>query len=269
MPDRVLVVDDDLGARETLSRALLDEGFQCVAVEDAKQALDELRRDGFDAVAADIRLPGMSGFELIEHIHALPTEPAVIVITGFGSEQSAVTALRMGATDYLTKPIRLDQFVAAVRHAIERRHATITAKDYQRTLERELRQKTQEVEMTFLSTVKALVVTLEARDKFTINHSKAVSQGATTIGKMLLLSQEELKDLQLAGLLHDIGKVGVRDAVLTKTSSLTPEEFEEVKAHSIIGERIIKPVARFRNIARDIRHHHEWFDGNGYPDRLS
>jgi len=272
---RILIVDDEPAVRDLLVRALADRGLDCRAEENAFKALARLEREPHDVVVTDIRMPGIDGIEFLKRIKTRYPHTEVIIITGVSELQSGVEAMRAGAYDYVTKPFAVEEVVFAVERALHTRDIEAQNRHYQQGLEEEMARRTfelleskQNVQQLFVSMLKTLANTLEAKDLYTRGHSDRVAAHAVQVGERLELPARELSQIELAGLLHDIGKIGVREAVLHKPDKLTDEEYEHIKGHTVLGERILKPIEEFAPVLDHVRHHHERFDGRGYPDGL-
>jgi response regulator RpfG family c-di-GMP phosphodiesterase len=272
---RILVVDDEASVRDLITRTLASHGFACHTAADGRRALARLEQQPHAVVLCDIRMPEMDGLELLQRVKEQWPLTEVIIITGVFELQSAVQAMRDGAYDYLTKPFTMEQVLFAVRRAFHKRDLEIQNRYYQEHLEAEVELRTvellesnQRIQQLFVAMLKTLANTLEARDQYTHGHSERVAARAVEVGRHLGLPDAELSQLELAGLLHDIGKIGAREEVLHKPGRLTPEEYEHVQAHCEIGERILRPVEEFSPLLDYVRHHHERVDGTGYPDGL-
>jgi response regulator RpfG family c-di-GMP phosphodiesterase len=214
-------------------------------------------------------MPGHGGVWLVRQIRRRWPKIAIIVITGGQETDAAVECLNAGAYRYFLKPIKLDEF----HHALETTLRTCQLQHehdrYHQRLERKVRRQTRKIRRTFLSGIDSLVRTVEARDHYTSGHSLRVRQYSLRLAEALSLDERLRKQLSLAAKLHDIGKVGVPDVILNKPGAFTEEEFDVVKQHPVIGERILAPIIRNLNILAAIRSHHERIDGRGYPDGLS
>jgi response regulator RpfG family c-di-GMP phosphodiesterase len=264
----VTVVDDEPAALDVLVRAARSWSYECQAAVTAEQALQLLEQNPTPIVVTDLRMPGRGGVWLVREIQRRWPEVSVIVVTA-GEEENAVTeCLHAGAHHYFLKPIKLDEF----RHALEatlRTHRLQRQREiYRRYLERTIHRQTRKIRRTFLSAIDSLVCAMEARDPYTKNHSVRVRRYAMRLADVLKLDPRRRKQLSFAAKLHDIGKVGIPEAILNKPGRLTSVEYERVQEHPLIGERILKPVIRNRDILAAVRGHHERFDGGGYPDGL-
>jgi response regulator RpfG family c-di-GMP phosphodiesterase len=264
----VTVVEDEPVAREILVRAALSWQYGCQAAGTPEQALDLLRSQPTPIVVTDLRLPGRGGVWLLREVRRRWPDVAVIVVTAGEDGEAALECLRAGAAHFFLKPIRLVEF----RHALERTWRTCQLRQenacYRRYLERTLCRESRRVRRTFLSAVDSLVRTLEERDPCTAGHSVRVRRCGLRLAEALGLGRRERQRLLLAAKLHDIGKIGIPEAILHKPSVLTVEERGIVREHPVIGERILKPIVRSRAVLAAIRGHHERLDGKGYPDGL-
>jgi putative two-component system response regulator len=219
-------------------------------------------------VILDIKMPGKSGVQLLPEIKAKYPDTAVIMATAVDDTNTAIDCMRKGAYDYITKPFNLEEVSFAVARALERRRLRLENRDYQQHLEQKVEEQAQKIRASFFNAITALAYALEAKDVYTSGHSQRVTEISVAIAKHLGLDKENIEKIRLAGLVHDIGKIGVREAVLNKPGSLSDEEFEHVRLHSVTGERILKPIVDDGEILKAVRHHHERYDGTGYPDGL-
>ena len=269
---RVLVVDDDPAVLELVERTLERAGIACETLSDAQKALSLLRDQRFAVVLTDIRMPGISGIELYRRVRHLCPDTHFIVITGLADTQIAIEALKAGFFDYLMKPLNLDELVLSVERAIEKRRLQLELRAYQEELESKVLKRTEELiersrqlRRLLLNTIQTLVFTLEAKDKFTEGHSRRVASIAASIAEHLGLSRVEVRRVELAGLLHDIGKIGIHEQILSLPRKLTEEEYRHVMTHPTVGARILEPVEELADLIPAVLHHHERYDGSGYP----
>ena len=274
-PHKVLIVDDEIGIQQMLTRALAARGFTCHAEGSSLRALARVAREDYAVVITDLRVPDLDGIELLKRVKACRPFTEVIIITGVFELSSGVEAMRCGAYDYVTKPFAIETIALTVDRALRARDLEIQSQRHKRQLEAEVELRTlellesnQRIQQIFLSMLKTLANTLEAKDPYTRGHSDRVAAHAVAAAAHLEFPAPDLSRLELAGLLHDIGKIGVREAVLHKPGRLTDEEYEHIKAHTVLGERILGPVGEFASILDYVRHHHERVDGGGYPDGL-
>lgn len=266
---RILIVDDEISVRDILSRKLAKEGYSCTVASDGTAALKNLSVYQFELVLLDINMPGKSGTSVLKQIVAKYEDTAVIMITALSDVKTAIETMRMGAYDYIIKPIDLSTIIVSIEKALDRRSLIVENKDYQLHLEEKVKKQTEKIRDTFLNSVESLVYALEAKDNYTSGHSYRVTTMAVAIAKEMGMSKGQIEKIRLAGLIHDIGKIGVRESILNKPGKLTDEEYQHVKSHAEIGERIISPIVEDKEILDIVRHHHERYDGKGYPDGLS
>jgi response regulator RpfG family c-di-GMP phosphodiesterase len=268
-PIAVTVVEDEPAAQDVLVRAARLWDYSCQTASTAEQALQLLERNLTPIVVTDLRMPGRGGLWLVKEIRRRWPHVGIIVLTAGHEPEAAQECLRAGAQHHFFKPIKLDEF----RSVLEK-----TWREYQRqreqqrvhdALRRAVRRQTRRVRRTFLSAITSLVRTVEQRDPYTAGHARRVRLYALRLADALGLDRRRRKQLGLAAVLHDIGKVGIPDNILYKPDRLNPEEDAVIRAHPEIGERILTPIVRSRAILAAIRGHHERFDGNGYPDRLA
>ena len=268
MNDTILIVDDEQLVREMISRRLEKHGFKCLTAGDGHSALEYVSRNNISLVLLDISMPGMSGLDVLASIKEDHPDTMVIMITAVVDINIAIKAMTSGAYDYLIKPIETEILNISVTRAIERRNLILENKEYQHNLERKVTEQTEEIQKTFINTVTSLANALEAKDEYTHGHSERVTDIALKIATELGMNKADIEKIRMAGLLHDIGKIGVREDILNKPGKLTKDEFEQVKAHSRIGEHILRPVIKDKDILDMVIHHHERYDGTGYPDGL-
>lgn len=266
---RILVVDDEATIREILKRTLESEGYQCDSASDAAEALTKIDGCTVDLVLSDIMMPGKSGVELLREIREKSPDTAVIMVTAVADAQTAINAMKQGASDYVTKPFNLVEVMLSVDRALEKKELLLANREYRMKLEEKVEQQTEEIRNTFLGAVKALAEALEAKDPYTNGHSMRVTELAVALARESGRSEEEQDRIRLAGLVHDIGKIGVPEEILHKPDRLTEQEFDFIKEHPGIGERILKPVIRDPEVLAIVLHHHERFSGGGYPEGLA
>lgn len=272
---QVLVVDDETALRNALVQFLLREGFRVESAADGQEALDRVKRGGIEIMLLDVRMPGMNGIDVVPE--ALDHDPdlGIIMLTGVSDATTAAICMQRGALDYLTKPIELSDLRAAVERAVRKRHTILQGHNISRWLKEEVERRTHELEEqqrrleeVTVATLEALINALEAKSDWLSGHSARVAAYSASMASGLDLSDDDVEVIRMAGRLHDLGKIGIREAVLDKRGPLTPEEYEHVKQHVVIGAQILAPLKHLRRIADIVRHHHEHWDGSGYPDGL-
>lgn len=253
MKFRVLIAEDEEISRKHLVSTLLDEGYEVSGSGDGMEALRMMQNQRFDVLIADIRMPGMSGLELLAEVRKRFTETEVIIVTGFATVDGAVKAIKDGAYDYIIKPFR----IATIQHTVEK------ALNHRALILENLR-----LQENSLNVLRTMVNVLEQRDSYTAGHSRRVTEIAMTIAARLELSGEDCKTLRLAGMIHDVGKIGIEDTILRKPGRLTAEEFAMIRTHPERGVQIIEPLDFLKGALPIVRHHHECYDGSGYPAGL-
>jgi response regulator RpfG family c-di-GMP phosphodiesterase len=271
-PTRILIVDDDASVRDVISVLLQEEGYDCRTASSAEAALDIAAAEAPPLVISDMKMPGRDGIWLLEALRERYSETAVIMLTGYGDIEAAVDCLRRGAVDYLLKPPKLTDLIRAIERALAKRRIELARKRYQKKLERKVRDRTGElrtalrnIQGTYQTTLLALVRALDAREHETSDHSQRVVKYTEVIAERLSLRGPELEEIGRGALLHDIGKIGVPDAVLLKPAKLTTEEWKEMRRHPDIGYDMIRSIEFLNTPAAIVLSHQERFDGRGYP----
>jgi response regulator RpfG family c-di-GMP phosphodiesterase len=268
-PRTVTLVDDEPHALDVLVRAAKSWRYDCQAATSAEQAVEMLERRPTPVVVTDLRMPGRGGVWLVHEIQRRWPETSVIVITAGQEEDAVGECLSAGAQRYFLKPINLDEFKHALASTVRSYRLEYRQRQYRRVLETKVRQRTRQLRRTYLSAIDSLVRTLEARDPYTSGHSMRVREYALKLARGLDLPGRQRRQIGLAAKLHDIGKVGLSEAILNKDGALTETEQAAVREHPVIGERILTPIIRNPAVLRAIRGHHERYDGGGYPDGLA
>jgi putative two-component system response regulator len=265
---RILVVDDEAPVREVTARILHKQGYEVQTAADAGAALELLAGQGFALALVDIRMPGDSGLELLDDVQRSFPAVAVVMTTAVSDVHTAVDCLRRGASDYLVKPVATEVLEVMVERALQRRQMRLELEGYREHLEKTVEEQTRRVRHLYLGTIQALALSLEAKDPYTRGHSERVAALARGVARRLGLGEGDLTLVEVAGRLHDIGKIGVEEALLRKPGPLTAEEFEEVKQHTSLGAQILRPIAADSRLSEAVLHHHENWDGTGYPLHL-
>lgn len=266
--DTILIVDDEESIRRFLKRVLSENGYRCREAGTATEAFREIYNEPVSLVILDIRMPGKSGIDILPEIKDSCQDVAVIMATATTDINTAIFCMKLGAYDYITKPFNSEEILLSVARALEKRKLEIEVKEYRQHLEDKVIEQAGRIRASFINTIRALVYALEAKDEYTSGHSQRVADISAAISRELHLPQESIDKVVLAGLVHDIGKIGVRESILNKPEKLTPDEFSQVQKHPEIGERIMGPVADDQEILLYIKYHHSSFDGKGYPGEL-
>jgi putative nucleotidyltransferase with HDIG domain len=288
----VLFVDDEVNILKALQRLLRAEDMNVVCASRAREALQLMEEQPAQVVVTDQRMPEMSGVDLLSQVRERWPDVVRMLLTGYTDMDVAVEAINRGEIYRLiTKPWNDDELRATIRQAFD--HADLKAEirrlnqvtreqnfklqDMNRNLEAKVRERTkqlaakhQELRSAYVQTIGALAEAVDAKDAYTRGHSERVGVYASKIAREMSFPKDFIERVYIAGLLHDVGKIGVRDAVIVKPDRLTPEEYDEIKAHPEIGARILEPVDFLADVVPCVRHHHEWFDGSrhGYPAQL-
>ena len=247
----ILVADDNSTNRELLEELLASQGFTVITASDGAAALQELSNTQIDLVLLDVMMPYLNGFEVCERIKINPDTYLipVIMITALSDKQDRLEGIKVGADDFLTRPVDRTELLARVGSLLK------------------LKQRTDELERAE-SVLFSLARSIEGKDPYTHGHCERLAEYSARLGGQLGLPEDQITALHRAGVVHDVGKIGVPDAILLKPGPLTPDEWTIMREHSVIGERICAPLKSFRLVLPIIRHHHEKFDGSGYPDGL-
>jgi len=269
----VLVVDDEEPIRSALKRFLIQQHFEVHAAASGDEALAALRRHKVALMLCDIRMPGTSGVDLVPQAIEIEPDLAVLMLSAVNDATSAALCMQRGAVDYLTKPIELADLGRAIHRALkqregllQQRHLNQWLKEEVTTGRAELERQRQQLERISIATLEALVNALEAKDPYLRGHSARVADLSATLAAELGLPDEQVDQVRVAGRLHDIGKIGTRETVMNKQGPLTPEEYEHVKQHVVIGSQILAPLSHLGAVIDMVRSHHERWDGSGYPD---
>ena len=264
-----LIVDDEPRLRQVLMHLMRNEGFRCFEAGNGAEAIEILERQPVTLVMSDLRMPRMDGIELLRQIRARWPDTAAVMITAVADVEVAVSCLAIGAMDYLTKPFHLEEVRARVAQALEKRRLILENRDYQEQLEERVAAQARRLEELFLAGIQSLAEALEVKDPYTRGHSVRVSQYSSTIARALDVDHEMVRQIELGGHVHDIGKIGVREAVLNKPGPLTDEEYQHIMTHPVVGWRILAPLLGDAPIALNVvRSHHERMDGRGVPDGM-
>ena len=275
-PTRILVVDDEEAVSTALARFLRTRGYDAFPASSGTEALDRIREERFQVVLCDIRMPVMSGLDVLTEALAIDSDLAIIMLTAVNEATTATTALARGAMDYLVKPVELAELERAVTRVSHRRRLEIERRKVEMLIRDEVAARSDELESEknalralALGIAETLINAMEAKDVYLRGHSQRVADLGASIADLLDLSPDEVENVRLAGRLHDVGKIGIREVILNKPGPLTPEEFEHVKEHVRIGMEILAPLKHMPVVFDYVHDHHEHFDGTGYPRGLS
>jgi putative two-component system response regulator len=269
-PALCLLVGDDPDLRAAMADVLQGMGLSCIEAASGAEALTILHQTGeVPLLVSDVSMPGLDGLGLLREVRRRYPDIAVVMLTGIREAETAVACLMAGALDYITKPALLAEIRSRIQRALEKRDLMLQNRFYQENLERLVDRQATQLKQLFLEGVQTLVQALEAKDPYTRGHSNRVSHYAERIATRMGYSGVALDDVRLGAALHDIGKIGTPEAILRKPGPLTPDEFTHISEHTVLGERILAPLARANpTVLSIVRSHHERLDGAGFPDRL-
>jgi len=275
-PLGLLIVDDEESVRSALERFLRGQGYDVLTADSGEAALRAVRSHRLACLLLDIRLPDTSGIDLVPKLLELEPDAAILVLSAVDEAASATLCMQRGAMDYLTKPVDLPQLGRAIRGALRRRDTRMQTNKINQWLKEEVAIRTAELrleranlERISVATLETLVNALEAKDPYLRGHSARVADLSAMVAAEMGLADEQVEAIRTAGRLHDIGKIGIREEILSKEGPLTDEEFEHVKSHPVTGSRILAPLRHLRHVIDCVRSHHERWDGGGYPDGLA
>lgn len=266
MAEWIVVIDDDMANLKMAGRILSQNHMRVTAMRSGKALLDYAKENRPDLILLDIHMPEMDGFETMIKLREMEKrngleETPVIFLTADEDQASETKGLSLGAMDFIKKPFVPEVLTLRVRHTIELIRL-------QRNLESEVEKKTKEMERLSLHVVSTLADAIDAKDTYTNGHSGRVAKYAREISRRYGYTEKRQDTIYMMGLLHDVGKIGVSDAVINKPARLTDEEFEQIKMHPVMGGRILENIKEMPELAVGAKWHHERFNGTGYPDQL-
>jgi putative nucleotidyltransferase with HDIG domain len=272
--EKILIIDDELAPRESI-RMVLKDLYAVSTAAGAHEGLDIMIKNPVDLVVMDIRMPRMDGITALQEIKKKHPDTEVVLLTAYASLETARDAIRFGAFDYLIKPFDKDDVLLIVEKGLKKRRANTGLKmerdillDRASYLEDQVSKARNNIMTCYEGTVNALILTIDAKDHYTYNHSNRVSQLSSQLARELRVPDKIIKEIENAASIHDIGKIGIEEHILKKNGKLTPDEYTEMKKHPVIGVRIVQSVPFLEDAIPVIHHHHERYDGNGYPEGL-
>jgi len=256
----VLVVDDSTSIRNLIEKALTKAGFNVISAENGRDALELLGKDTPDMILSDLHMPELDGFGLCKSVHSDKNLSQIpfIIMSSDGDRATMRRLLQYGASAYLVKPFNIDQLVVTAERFLSDHFSRILKE----------RERLESERQFLIGSITSLVLALEARDQYTRGHSDSVARILMDIAREMSMDDERIEKLRIAGKLHDLGKIGIRDDILLKPGPLNKEEWEILKMHPRIGAEILAPIASLADILPAIASHHERIDGNGYPEGL-
>lgn len=262
---KVLVVDDEIGIIDSLSIFLKKSGYIFDGVTDPLEAIEKVRNEHFDLMILDFIMTPIHGDQVVEEIRKFNKELYILLLTGHKDLAPPLeTIKRLDIQGYCEKSDRFDQLLLLIESGVK----AIKQMNIIKQINADLKEVNQKLEQAYMDSIETLRYTVEAKDPYTRGHSDRVSEYSVLIGKYLGLSEEDLHTLKIGGLFHDIGKIGIPDSILLKPDKLTPDEYSEIKNHPSIGVHILSNATIFRDIIPIVKHHHERYDGLGYPSKL-
>ncbi len=262
---KIIAVDDEEGIIDSLSIFLKRSGYEFTGVTDPMEAVERVKTEHFDLMILDFIMTPIHGDQVVEEIRKFNKELYILLLTGHKDLAPPLdTIRRLDIQGYCEKSDKFDQLLLLIESGIK----SIAQMNEIKKINEQLQNTNEMLEKAYLESIQTLRYTVEAKDTYTRGHSDRVSQFSVLIGKHLNLSEAELKNLEIGGLFHDIGKIGVPDSILLKESKLTDDEYSEIKNHPSIGAHILSTATIFKDIIPIVKHHHERFDGHGYPGQL-
>ena len=273
---RILIVDDEETIRLALRKFLRSRGYEVEIAGSGDQALEILGKQSFSLMLCDVRMPGMTGVQVVPHARQRDRDLAIIMLTAVNDAATATEVLSAGASDYLMKPVELADLQQAVDRALLKRTESMEKHRLDLLIRQEVALRTVELEqekeslrLMSVSIAETLINAMEAKDLYLRGHSQRVAELAGQLAEEMRLDEAMCEDLRVAGRLHDVGKIGIREDILNKPDRLTPEEYDHVKRHVQIGLDILAPLFHIAKPLKYIEHHHEHWNGAGYPMGLT
>jgi len=273
---RILIVDDEETIRLALRKFLRSRGYEVEIAGSGDQALQILDKQSFSLMLCDVRMPGMTGVQVVPQARERDHDLAIIMLTAVNDAATATEVLSAGASDYLMKPVELADLQQAVDRALLKRAESIEKQRLDFLIRQEVELRTAELEqekeslrLMSVSIAETLINAMEAKDLYLRGHSQRVAELAGQLAEEMHLDEAMCEDLRVAGRLHDVGKIGIREDILNKPDRLTPEEYDHVKRHVQIGLDILAPLFHIAKPLKYIEHHHEHWNGAGYPMGLT
>ena len=262
---KIIAVDDEIGIIDSLSIFLKRTGYQFVGVTDAKEAIERVKNEHFDLMILDFIMTPLHGDQVVEEIRKFNKELYILLLTGHKDLAPPLETIRkLDIQGYCEKSDKFDQLLLLIESGIK----SIAQMKEIKEINSELSETYRKLESAYMESIETLRHTVDAKDTYTRGHSDRVAEFSVLIGEKLGLSDTDLRTLRIGGLFHDIGKIGIPDSILLKESRLTDDEYSEIKNHPAIGVHILSTATIFNDIIPIVKHHHEKWDGNGYPSRL-
>ena len=265
-PYKIIAVDDEGGIIDSLSVFLKRSGYQLTGCTNPLEAIELVRNEHFDLMLLDFIMTPIHGDKVVEEIRKFNKELYILLLTGHKDLAPPLeTIKRLSIQGYCEKSDKFDQLLLLIESALK----SIEQMNLIKKINNELKESQESLEKAYLESIQTLRYTVEAKDRYTRGHSDRVAEFSVLIGKYMGLSEEDLKTLRIGGLFHDIGKIGIPDAILLKEGKLDDNEYSEIKNHPSIGKHILSNASIFSSIIPIVYHHHEKYNGTGYPEQLA
>ena len=262
---KIIGVDDEEGILDSLRVLLENSNYEFIGVTNPVEAIEKVRQEHFDLMLLDFMMTPLHGDEVVEEIRKFNKELYILLLTGHKDLAPPLeTIKRLDIQGYCEKSDKFDQLILLIESGIK----SVKQMDEIKQINEKLEDSKEQLEQAYLDMIQTLRYTVEAKDSYTRGHSDRVSEYSVLIGEKLGLSEEQIKTLRIGGLFHDIGKIGIPDSILLKPAKLTDDEYSQIKNHPSIGAHILGNATIFKEIIPIVKHHHEKYDGNGYPSRL-
>ena len=265
-PYKIIAVDDESGILDSLGVFLKRSGYTLVGVTNPLEAIEKIKNEHFDLMLLDFIMSPVHGDKVVEEIRKFNQDLYILLLTGHKDLAPPLETIRkLSIQGYCEKSDKFDQLLLLIESAVK----SIEQMNVIKKINSELKESEEKLKTAYLESIQTLRYTVEAKDQYTRGHSDRVSEYSVLIGKHMNLSEKDLEVLKIGGLFHDIGKIGIPDAILLKNTKLTDDEYSEIKNHPAIGKHILSNAKIFENLVPIVYHHHEKYDGTGYPERLS
>ncbi len=262
---KIMAVDDESGILDSLSVFLKRSGYTLTGITNPIEAIELLKHEHYDLLILDFLMTPLHGNQVVEEIRKFDKDLYILLLTGHKDLAPPLDTIRkLDIQGYCEKGDKFDQLLLLIESGLK----SIAQMNEIKRINNKLSNTYERLENAYLESIQTLRYTVEAKDKYTRGHSDRVSAFSTLIGQKLGLSAEDIKTLEIGGLFHDIGKIGVPDSIIQKTYKLTDDEYSQIKNHPSIGAHILSNATIFKNIIPIVKHHHERYDGHGYPSQL-
>lgn len=262
---KILAVDDEIGIVDSLSIFLKRSGYSFTGITDPMEAVERIKNEHFDLLLLDFIMTPLHGDQVVEEIRKFNKELYIILLTGHKDLAPPLeTIKRLDIQGYCEKSDKFDQLLLLIESGIK----SVEQMNEIKKINTELSETYNKLEQAYMESIQTVRYTVEAKDTYTRGHSDRVSEFSVLIGQKLKLNDDDIKRLRVGGLFHDVGKIGVPDSILQKNERLTDTEYSEIKNHPTIGAHILSTASIFQDILPIVKHHHERFDGKGYPGNL-